>query len=491
MLITDLALLPGVRVVSRHQLGEVLREQWLQHRGSFEEASSVRLGRLVGARYLLSGLYYLGGDDLVLEVHLLDVEQGSVVRTFRVTGKPTAIPDLELDLASRLGKVFDAEAAGLSQQVESAQVQRDDSPAVQFDPKAIREIQKDLPANAGLHEKESALASTLQTDTILGLERLRHVRDVAANLADDLWSYSLAIRLGAPRYESTPRSGRDPSVLSVDIPVSGTIREETMRQLDPGLKIVEGKTNPEATEIVLGYDESDAGAQQLFRQALQVPRRLFVRAIGGSGEVVAVSSEWSWRMDSYVRVRPDGTVSLPRSHTPFLKGHATFLGSLLTRIDSTISFDAVVVPVPQESRSILVEMVDDGADLEDPLRTNKAIVASLQTSLLHDWAPPVMESIPMSGYLPGNHRQGVALVTGQGGTISEAQLVDIDEEEKFAQSVNDVLKNLPGKCFSLCEKAGPKKPIPRTFTLRIQFELVKDIQNVELSRKVKTGSLSH
>ena len=50
MLVTDLALLPGVRVVSRHRLGEVLREQWLQPRGSFEEASTVRLGRLLGAR---------------------------------------------------------------------------------------------------------------------------------------------------------------------------------------------------------------------------------------------------------------------------------------------------------------------------------------------------------------------------------------------------------------------------------------------------------
>lgn len=484
MLVTDLALLPGVRVVSRHRLGEVLREQWLQHRGSFEEASSVRLGRLVGAHYLLSGLYYVGGEDLVLEVHLLDVEQGAVVRTFRVTGVPQAIPDLELDLASRLSQVFDSAALGTMAEAD-VDSSLSEEPSAVFDPKELRDIQKEVLDQDRLPKDHAPLTSTLRTDTMLGLERLRHVRDSAAGMANDLWSRALTIRLGGLQYESKAQSESSIGTgsITVSIPVSATIREDALQRLDSGLNIVEGQDGLDGSEIILSYEESDAGAQQLFREALQAPQRLFVRAIRESGEVLAISSDWSWRMDSYVHARPDGMVSLPRSSSPFLRGRATFLGTLMSGHDSTITFDTVIVPVPEESRSILVELVDASTDLDEPLSTKSELVGSVQTWLLHRWFPPVAESIPTSGYLPGNRRQGVALVSGIGGTISKIQVVHMDKEENFSQRVHQVLKKLPGECFQHCGSPGSEKVPLKPFTLRVQFELAKDIRHVGLNRK--------
>ncbi|MDT7041830.1 CsgG/HfaB family protein [Candidatus Nitronereus thalassa] len=479
MLVTDLALLPGVRVVSRHRLGEVLREQWLQHRGAFEEASSVRLGRLVGARYLLSGLYYVGGEELILEVHLLDVEQGAVVRTFRVTGSPQDIPGLELELASSLGQVFDSK--GRESHVEELSSVGNEAPIVQFDSQEILDIHKEIGSQAPSTETQASIATTLRTDTVLGLERLKHVREAAASIAHDLWSQALDIRLGNLNYQSHSGNKDASHALTVNIPVSATIREKALTTLDAAINIVE-RGGPEGGEIVLGFEESDAGAQQLFREALQAPRRLFVRAIRESGEVLAVSSEWSWRMDLYVHIRPDGTVGLPRSSSPFLMGNATFWGALLSRQDATITFDALVLPVPEESRTVSVEVVEDHS--EDGLSNLEAEdwVTSLRTWLDHRWHPSVAESIPTSGYLPGNRRHAVALVSGKGGTIAHIQIVHIDEEEKFADSVDDALRKLPGECFWKCENSDPKKSAPQPFTLRIQFELNKDLRHAGLGR---------
>ncbi len=488
MLVTDLALLRGVRVVSRHRLGEVLREQWLQHRGSFEEASSVRLGRLVGAHYLLSGLYYVGGEDLVLEVHLLDVEEGAVVRTFRVTGVTQAIPDLELDLASRLGQVFDQAALGQTAEGDSSIPENGESLAV-FDPEVLGNIHQEVLPQNSLPEERAPLTSTLRTDTVLGLVRLRHVRDAAARIADDLWSQGLNIRLGALQYESIPTSasGLGAGAFIVGIPLTATLREGVLRQLDSGLTIVEGKGGAEGSEMILSYEESDAGAQQLFHEALQSPRRLFVRAIRESGEVLAVSSEWSWRLDSQIRYRANGMVSLPRSSSPLLQGIATFGGTLLTGRDSAMTFDTVIVPVPEEARTVSVEVASNQEELDVPLLSHSELAVGLQTWLLQRWFPPVAESIPTSGYLPGNRRQGVALVSGHGGTISQFQVIHIDKEEKFSQSVHEILKKLPGECFQDCVNVDSKKPLPQSFTLRVQFELTKDIRHAGLGRSFKNN----
>lgn len=483
MLVTDLALLRGVRVVSRHRLGEVLREQWLQHRSSFEEASSVRLGRMVGAHYLLSGLYYVSGEDLVLEVHLLDVEEGAVVRTFRAAGSTQGIPALELDLASRLGQVFDLGALGPIADADFVAPQNEESLAV-FDPKVLGDIPQEVLPQEPLLEDRAPLTSTLRTDTVLGLERLRHVRETAGRIVEDLWSQGFTIRLGALQYGSISKSGSGGGAGSfiVGTPVLVTLREEALRRLDSGLTIVEGKGGAGGSELILRYEESDAGAQQLFHEALQLPRRLFVRAIRESGEVIAVSSEWSWRMDFYLRLRADGMVSLPQSSSPLLQGLATFGGTLLTGQDATLIFDTVVVPVPEESRTISVEVVSEDDEMAVRSLNNNEFTIAVQTLLLQRWFPPVAESIPTTGYLPGNRRRGLVLVSGIGGTISETQIVQLDKEEKFSQSVHDVLQKLPGECFQHCESPASKKVPPEPFTLRVQFELVKDIRHVGLGR---------
>ena len=106
MLITDLTLWPGLDIVSRQLIGEVLREQWLQHRGVTDPTSAVRLGRLSGVRYLLKGSFFVTSSHITVDVHVLDVEDGRVVRAERITEALDHIPILERRLAEKIGGFF-------------------------------------------------------------------------------------------------------------------------------------------------------------------------------------------------------------------------------------------------------------------------------------------------------------------------------------------------------------------------------------------------
>src|SRR5947209_5082414 len=58
MLISDLAAVDTVRVVEREQLQAVLDEQKLSHSGKIDTRTAARIGKLLGARYLVLGTYF-------------------------------------------------------------------------------------------------------------------------------------------------------------------------------------------------------------------------------------------------------------------------------------------------------------------------------------------------------------------------------------------------------------------------------------------------
>ena len=481
MLITDLALIPGLRLVSRHRLGEVLREQWLQHRGSFQESPSVRLGRLTGARYLVSGIYYVAGSELILEVHLLDVEQGSVARAFRVTGTVDAIPSLELDLARRIGSVFDSGFDLPASAVLPSDLDVQEAPEISLHLPDPAEIPEATQAVLG----SSIVSSPLMTDTLLSLERLRGVREAATRIADRVWTQGVSVRLGPPQYE--PRASTTPmsaSALTVWVPVEAEVERHRIGHLDRGLQLVDGDLAPDPSWVILIYGEVDPGALRMFLEAMQMPRRLFVRAIRESGEVVAVSSQWSWRVDHLIQLHDDGTVGFPASPQTLLTGRTPFGGFWMVGPDSTVRFDAVIVPVPEEARMVSIEVVEE-PDGEGPNPgPGLEFLQSIRTWLLHRWNPPLTESIPGSGYLPGNRRSGIVLLSGVGGRIQRSQVIHMPSDAGFADSIQELLASLAGRCFSLCEeKTSGKQPTRRPLELRVQFELVKDMRYVGLNRR--------
>jgi TolB-like protein len=79
MLITDLSQAPGIRVVHRERLEELMKEQLFQIGGRVEEQGAVRIGRMTGATVMLMGSATALGETLRLDAHLYDVERGTIL----------------------------------------------------------------------------------------------------------------------------------------------------------------------------------------------------------------------------------------------------------------------------------------------------------------------------------------------------------------------------------------------------------------------------
>ena len=107
MLITDLSGQPGVQLVERERLEEVLKEQNLQKSNKFEAATAAKVGKLLGAQYLVVGRIIDFMGKLSLETRVLHVETGAIVKTGRAQGKLEDFLQLEETLANVMREGLD------------------------------------------------------------------------------------------------------------------------------------------------------------------------------------------------------------------------------------------------------------------------------------------------------------------------------------------------------------------------------------------------
>lgn len=83
MLISELSGRPGVRLVDRAETQRVLDEQNLAASGRVDASTAARVGRLVGARYMIAGTYIDLYGDFRLDARLIDVETGEILSVHR------------------------------------------------------------------------------------------------------------------------------------------------------------------------------------------------------------------------------------------------------------------------------------------------------------------------------------------------------------------------------------------------------------------------
>jgi TolB-like protein len=74
ILLFDLSRAEGISLVERTDLERVLEEQKLQLSGVTAGENAAEIGKILGARYLLKGDYIFLGEDLLINISLLDVE---------------------------------------------------------------------------------------------------------------------------------------------------------------------------------------------------------------------------------------------------------------------------------------------------------------------------------------------------------------------------------------------------------------------------------
>lgn len=102
MTISELAANPGVRVVERAQIQAILQEQDLARTDRIDQATALRVGHLLNARYMVTGTLYDVRGQFRIDARLFDVETSQILQTRRVNGRLDNIFELVTQLAAQL-----------------------------------------------------------------------------------------------------------------------------------------------------------------------------------------------------------------------------------------------------------------------------------------------------------------------------------------------------------------------------------------------------
>ncbi|HUF64799.1 MAG TPA: CsgG/HfaB family protein [Gemmatimonadaceae bacterium] len=103
MLITDMASNPTIRVVEREQIQALLTEQNLTKAGTIDPQTAIRLGKIIGAQYMITGGFMSDGrGTYVLTARAINVETSGITNPIRLTSKGDDVLGLIAQLSTKL-----------------------------------------------------------------------------------------------------------------------------------------------------------------------------------------------------------------------------------------------------------------------------------------------------------------------------------------------------------------------------------------------------
>lgn len=104
MLISELAGNPAARVVERDEIQKLLQEQDLGATGRVDPQTAAKVGKLVGARYVITGTFIDFYGDFRLDARLLNVETSEIVKVESDRMQRDHLFDLIRTVAAKLMK---------------------------------------------------------------------------------------------------------------------------------------------------------------------------------------------------------------------------------------------------------------------------------------------------------------------------------------------------------------------------------------------------
>ncbi|HEX4933846.1 MAG TPA: CsgG/HfaB family protein [Gemmatimonadaceae bacterium] len=107
MMTSDLAAVDEIQLVERQRLDDVTREIERQRTSYFDSTTAVKVGRLSGAEYIVTGAFVSVEPNIRIDTRVVRVETGAIVKTAKVTGKEEDFFDLQKRLARQLVKDLD------------------------------------------------------------------------------------------------------------------------------------------------------------------------------------------------------------------------------------------------------------------------------------------------------------------------------------------------------------------------------------------------
>jgi TolB-like protein len=139
MLITELSLNSGLRLVERSRLREIIEELDLGQGGYIDPSTTASVGKLVQARYMIVGGFVDANGTMRLDARIDDVETGEVLveTAAKVQADREDLLDMVIDLGIKL--VEAANLPALSEQIVEERKSLDYPPeAVQLYSRALR-----------------------------------------------------------------------------------------------------------------------------------------------------------------------------------------------------------------------------------------------------------------------------------------------------------------------------------------------------------------
>src|SRR5258705_469849 len=104
MLISELAANPAARVVEREEIEKLLAEQSLGASGKVTPETAAKIGKLVGARYVIAGTFIDFYGDFRLDARLVNVETSEIVKVESDRMQRDHLFDIIRTVAARLMK---------------------------------------------------------------------------------------------------------------------------------------------------------------------------------------------------------------------------------------------------------------------------------------------------------------------------------------------------------------------------------------------------
>lgn len=101
MLVTDLSANEDLQIVERVDLEAVLKELKLGQTKAIDPSSRNKIGKLLGARYLITGGYFQFRNALRVDAKIIDVERGTT-KSFAAQAAPDDFMQIEAELTRKL-----------------------------------------------------------------------------------------------------------------------------------------------------------------------------------------------------------------------------------------------------------------------------------------------------------------------------------------------------------------------------------------------------
>jgi TolB-like protein len=111
MLISDLSALDDWQIVERDRLEALLAEHDLGRQGKLDPVTAARVGKLLGARYMVLGGYFDVMEALRVDARLVEVETGRVLGSTGATSSAGDFLGVEQKIAHDLERLLLARAA--------------------------------------------------------------------------------------------------------------------------------------------------------------------------------------------------------------------------------------------------------------------------------------------------------------------------------------------------------------------------------------------